>query len=414
MLRIIIVAVFGFVCTPALAASPFFEEPDIDVLYSAFSEQPGDGFGWVAEDLGDIDGDGASDFIVSAPFLTIDGGFRGRIYIHSGADGSVLATHTGQAPIDLLGYSASLAGDLDGDGINDYVAGSLFRVVAWSGADHSVLWERSGAIVPAFGFDVDMAGDLNGDGFDDVVVGESGNFDETNPGTVHAFSGIDGSTLWTREGREPGDRMGSAVGRLGDVNGDGVPDVVAGERAGGLKDRGVAYALSGVDGSVIHTMRPVGEAATTSPASTFATFHAAGGGDVDGDGIGDIFIGDFAAFRDGPQTGRAYLYSGRDGHRLGVINAENVGDGVGPGRIVPDVDGDGRADVYVAAFQFGANQEGKAWVRSGRGGIIRTMTGTEPGAFLGIDALSLDDVNDDGRTDFLLTGNGVIHIIAGN
>lgn len=137
-------------------------------------------------------------------------------------------------------------------------------------------------------------------------------------------------------------------------------------------------------------------------------------GDIDGDGVNDIFIGDFAAFRDGPRTGRAYLYSGRDGHRLGVINAENIGDGVGPGRIVPDVDGDGLGDVYVAAFRFGENFEGKAWVRSGRGGIIRTMTGTEPGAFLGIDALSLEDVNDDGRTDFLLTGNGVIHVIAGN
>lgn len=396
--------------TAGWAGSDYFVEPDVDVHFSAFGEQDDDNFGWVAEDLGDINGDGASDFVVSAPYFAVDGALRGRVYVYSGGDGGILATHTGEG-FGLLGFSASLAGDINGDGVNDYLAGSLFSVTAWSGADHTKLWERTGNRL-GFGWDADTAGDLNGDGLADVVIGESWAFDTDSPGTVYALSGIDGSTIWSRDGREAGDRMGSAVGWLGDVNHDGVPDVVAGERAGGLKDRGAAYALSGRDGRTLYTMRPVGEANRNGP-STYATFHGAGGGDVDGDGANDIFIGDYAAYRDGNGTGRAYLYSGRTGNRINVINAENVGDGMGPGRIIPDVDGDGLADVYAAAYLYGDNDTGKAYVRSGRGSVIRTMTGTEPDARLGVDALALDDVNHDGKTDFLLTGNGVIHVIEG-
>lgn len=421
MRRIILLCAFLMTSGSAWASSPYFVEPDVNVLFSAFGEQSGDGFGWAAEDLGDINGDGASDFIVSAPFFVLDGQVVGRVYVYSGADGALLAVHTGQGPSERLGFGASLAGDLDGDGVNDYIAGSLLRVVAWSGADHSVLWQREGNIV-GYGWDVDTAGDLDGDGHDDVLVGENYAFDETHTGTVYALSGVNGSVLWSRDGDQPGDRMGSAVGRLGDINHDGIPDVVVGERAGGLHDRGVAYALSGLDGSVLRTMHPVGEAATQTPASTYATFHGAGGGDVDGDGINDIYIGDYSASVDGVDTGRAYIYSGRTGHKLMLINAEAPGDGIGPGRIVHDVNHDGRDDIYVASYLFGAQDVGKAYVmtlnghgqRQSRGRVLRSMTGTVPNAQLGIDAVGLRDINGDGKTDFLLTGNGVIHVIAGN
>lgn len=193
-----------------------------------------------------------------------------------------------------------------------------------------------------------------------------------------------------------------------------MPNKVAGARGGGHKNRGIAYALSGADGSVIHTMTPVGELPQGAPVGTFGTFHAAGGGDIDGDGISDIFIGDFNAFQEENGTGRAYVFSGLNGNRLSVMNAESNGDGLGPGRLVSDVDGDGRDDIFVAAYTWGGNAEGKAYLRSGRGGVIRTMTGTEPTAFLGVDAAGLSDVNDDGKLAFLITGNGVIHVITGN
>lgn len=394
------------------AAHPDFVEPDVKVVFSATGEQSGDEFGWVAEDLGDINGDGASDFITSAPFHIIGGALAGKVYVYSGADGTLLASHTGNPP-ELLGYGASLAGDLDGDGVNDYVAGSLDRVVAWSGADHGMLWQQTGSTF-RFGFDVDTAGDVNGDGLDEVIVGETGV--NGNSGAVHLLSGLDGSFLWTRKGGETLDLLGSAVGRLDDVNGDGIPDVVAGARGGGHKNRGAAYALSGADGTLIQEMRPVGELPEGAAVGTFATFHAAGGGDVDGDGVSDVYVGDYNAFKEeeGAGAGRAYLFSGVDGNRIRVLNAESAGDGFGPGRVIPDVDGDGRADIFSAAYTWGPNSEGKAYVISGRGGVLRTMTGTQPFASLGVDALALDDANLDGRTDFVLTGSGVIHVIAGN
>jgi len=420
--------VAGAMAGTAMASSPYFVEPDVNVVFSAFSEQPGDGFGWAAEDLGDINGDGASDLITSAPFQFNGGANTGKVYVYSGADGTLLASHTGDAG-ELLGYSVSLAGDLNGDGTNDYVSGSLARVVAWSGADHSMLWQQTGSTF-RFGYDVDTAGDVNGDGKDDVVVGETGV--NGNAGAVHVLSGADGSVIWTHLGDSTLGLLGGAVGRLGDVDGDGVPDVAAGARGGGLqpndkqKPRGIAYALSGVDGSVLYDMRPVGLPSNTDlqPIGTYGVFFAAGGGDVDGDGIGDVFVGDYDARRGGSNpnshdplttgTGRAYLYSGANGHRLGVLNAESGGDGFGPGRIIPDVNGDGRDDVYVAGYTWGPNFEGKAYVMSRGGATLRTMTGTQPFAGLGVDAVGLDDVNGDGKTDFLLTGFAEIHVILGN
>lgn len=414
----------------AMAADPNFVEADVDVIVTLLGEQPAsDNFGWVAEDLDDINNDGNSDFVVTAPTFADGGGNQvGKVYVYSGNNGALLGSQVGVAG-ELLGFSASLAGDLNDDGVNDYVSGSLQRVVTYSGADHSVIWE---VVQPGenFGFDVDTAGDVTGDGVSDIVVGATANgANGSLAGAAYLLSGADGAVVWQFLGAESGDQLGSAVGRIGDVSGDGVPDVVVGARGGGHKDRGIAFALSGVDGAVIYDMKPVGRAAQ--PLGTFATFHAAGGRDVDGDGVNDIFIGDFGARRgqENPnlggtnpnspnpenRTGRAYVFSGADGSRLQVINAENNGDGIGPGRLVDDVDGDGLADIYVASFIFGPNLEGKSYLYSGADlSLIREMTGTMPFAFLGVDALGLRDADGDGLQDYLLTGFGVIHVIAGN
>ena len=428
--RFLVSAALVSAWTPVFAAHPDFLEPEIEVVATLHTEQPGSGFGWVAEDLGDIDGDGASDFIVTAPFFVNGDGVNvGRIYIHSGADGALLASHEGN-PGEQLGFSASLAGELDGDGTNDYVTGSRVRIVAYSGADHTVLWE----FIPpqGVGFDVDTAGDVTGDGIDDVIAGSTRTaVNGPASGAAMLLDGTDGSVLWQFDGAEAIDLVGSAVGRLGDVNADGVPDVVVGARGARKEDRGTAYALSGTDGSVLYDMNPVGRRAqSTLPFGTYATYHAAGGRDVDGDGINDVFIGDYAAARgqENPNlggdstnspdpvsgTGRAYVFSGSDGTRLHVINGEENGVGLGPGRLVGDADGDGLADIYVAAYTWGANFEGKAYLYSGKDlSLLRTMSGTQPEIYLGVDALGLGDVNFDGLPDFLLTGSEIIYVIAG-
>ena len=98
-----------------------------------------------------------------------------------------------------------------------------------------------------------------------------------------------------------------------------------------------------------------------------------------------------------------------------MFNAENTGDGLGPGRLVSDADGDGRADVFLAAYTFGGDSAlGRAYLYGRRGRVLRTMTGTQAGAYLGVDAAGIGDVNADGIDDFLLTGLGVVHVILGS
>ncbi len=400
----------------AIAESEFFVEQDINVLLTIEGEEPGGSFGWVASGLGDINGDGADDFITTDPFINQ---FLGKAYIYSGVDGILLNVVNGSDFV-VLGYSATNAGDVDGDGINDYILGGSGGAEVYSGATHKRLyqWLQQGEF---FGSSVSGAGDLNNDGFADLVVGaRDASGTHSISGRINAYSGADGQLLWSTYGKSAEDQIGTALGSVDDVNNDGIADIVAGARGAGHKNRGEAYVLSGADGSFLYTMNPVGHAAELTDgagvtAGTFALFHASGAGDVNGDGISDIYIGDYAASRGNKPTGRSYIFSGKNGKQLYVFDAENNGDGFGPGRGVGDINGDGYADIYNASYTYtGDSFVGKGYLRSGYdGSVLRTMTGTVSGVYLGVDALVVGDVNKDGKQDFMLTGFGNLHIISG-
>jgi hypothetical protein len=98
------------------------------------------------------------------------------------------------------------------------------------------------------------------------------------------------------------------------------------------------------------------------------------------------------------------------------MNAEAPGDGLGVGRGIADVDGDGRADLVLAAWtsSAGATSGGRVYVISGRNGqILRVITGAVANASLGVDAVGMGDVNGDGLQDYLLTTNNAAYIVAG-
>jgi hypothetical protein len=395
-------------------ADPPFVEDDAEVIYSITGDNDGDLFGWVAADIGDTTGDGITEIAVPAITDPAGGPLSGRVSVYSGADGTLLHAIQGD-PFELMGYSTAAAGDVNGDGTPDFIVGApgsgaspapiIGRALVVSGADFSVIHELAPATRGFYGSAVSGAGDVNGDGYDDVIVGAMiSSFNGPASGRAYLYSGQDGSVLWTADGKHAGDLFGSAAGVVGDVNGDGVPDQTVGAfQANGR--RGNAYVLSGVDGSVIHVLKPLADA------NTFGQFFASGAGDVDGDGVGDVFVGDYNADR-GPRTGTgaAYVFSGATGDRIWVIRADNNLDGFGPGRGVGDVNGDGHADLIIAAYTSsdGAPQAGKASVYSGRDGtVLQTMTATIEGDNFGVDALGVGDVDGDGKTDFLVTAVGL-------
>jgi len=392
-----------------------FVESDVHVLQSYTAEAPGDSFGWVAEAVGDQNGDGASEYIIGAIFNSEGGPAAGKAYVYDGASGALIHTVVGR-PNERLGFSVAGGDDIDGDGTPDYVIGApgffanASRVLILSGADHSVLYELTDGVGSLFGFDVNMAGDVDGDGHADVVIG-AGTAGPGIEGRVDLISGADGSVLWSTPGPVGFAFFGMAVSGLDDLTGDGVPEQGVGAPGAGQATDGVttgaAYILDGATGAPIRELKPNGSG------GAFGQFFVHNAGDVDGDGTGDIYVGDFG---DAEAGGRGYVFSGANPGRIRLFNGETVNDGLGMGRGAGDIDGDGRADLLIGAFlnSAGAPQGGKCWVFSGKNGqTLRTFTSTVPNGQVGFDVVTLGDVDGDGHTDFLLTGLDVAFVVAG-
>ncbi|MAW61952.1 MAG: hypothetical protein CMJ94_14135 [Planctomycetes bacterium] len=188
---------------------------------------------------GDVNLDGAADILVGSYGEDVGGNNTGQVTLYSGADGSIIYQWNGDNPSDKLGISVDGAGDVNNDGYPDIIAGGyqadnngtnsgMARV--YSGADGSVLYTWYGDNAEdLFGQSVSGGQDLNGDGHDDLLVGirHEDSFGD-NSGAARAFSGADGSVLWTAYGYADNDLFGHAVDMSPDINGDGVPDVIVG------------------------------------------------------------------------------------------------------------------------------------------------------------------------------------------
>jgi Ca2+-binding RTX toxin-like protein len=254
----------------------------------------GDQSGVSVSEVGDVNGDGRADFIVGANGAD---GSSGAAYVVFGR-GSFNATldlsalngnngfrMEGLAPLDTLGFSVSSAGDVNGDGIDDLIVGAsradlrgadnvgqaylvYGRTNFGANVDLGRLNGTNGLTINGVsdgdeaGVSVSGAGDVNADGFADVVVGafRADPGGERNAGSAYVVFGggslgatvelrqLDGDTGFRLDGIEVLDNAGRSVSGAGDLNGDGIDDlIVSGHQAdpGGRSAAGESYAVFG-------------------------------------------------------------------------------------------------------------------------------------------------------------------------
>ena len=306
-----------------------------------------------------------------------------------------------------FGMSFDPIPDLNGDGVSDPVVALDWsgKVGVLSGADGSLLLltglGTSGSSVLV---QVCQAGDVNRDGFADFVAGNPGaNANGELSGTAKVFSGSNGQVLFSFFGDHAKDQLGSAIAPAGDVNADGVPDLILGAPQPGYPSdpwgSGYFKVLSGMDGSPLHHV-----------SGSWAHEHlgnpVSGAGDIDGDGFSD-----FAACGvTSAGQGFARIYSGEDGSVLFEFTSPSTLTMI---RAVGDINLDGYPDLL-----FGCPAEnltsGVSRLFSGKdGSLLFQFLGEGFFQFFGARGNAAGDVNQDGFPDLIVSGTLQAKVFSG-
>ncbi|WP_233260963.1 S-layer family protein [Limnohabitans sp. WS1] len=433
--------------------------------------------GFSVSNAGDVNGDGYDDLIIGAIQADRNTSFNdvGKSYVVFGGSGNVMPLNLtslsagtssagfmiqGVNPLDTSGWSVSAAGDLNGDGLADLIIGAQATATT-PGRSYVVYGKTDSAVVSLVdiltatssagfvingtagdqaGYSVSGAGDVNGDGLADFIVGRP-RIESTAP-TVSGqsyvvFGKTDNSPLnltaiggansggYVINGEAVGDQMGTYVSNAGDVNGDGLSDVIVNTGVNGK-----SYVVFGQTASTAINLSAVaggtgGFAITGMSGGEIKTSNA---GDVNGDGLADVIVSapllnGVAAF-----SGRSYVVFGKTGTTAVnvsslsassntngfVIDAPGTNEVLGSSvSYAGDINGDGLADlivgsrgtdkgrVYVVYGKTDGTAVSGSAVAAGSGGFV--INGQSAGDQLGKAVSYAGDINGDGYDDLLVT-----------
>lgn len=356
--------------------------------------RPGEVLGWV----GDVDGDGRPDWATGQPTYSAGGLLNaGAVRVHSGATGTLLAQVEGAAANDRLGSQIAELGDVDGDGAPEFLVTSGptspgTRVLAISPATWTPVLTVVLATDESTVLSLSGVGDVDADGVADFAAGDP--FFATGDGAVWVHSGASGALLHTLSPPEYHGQIGWDVAGPGDLDGDGRAEILVGAPfAFGLVHffRGAAVVFRGSNGSILRAhLGGQGD-------PNGYTLEELGGGVV---GVGDVDqdgVPDYAAQSRWPGN-QALLFSGASGALLHFYTGLGQGGGSYDLAAAGDVDGDGITDLLVGGA--GLADTAEIHLRSGAPpyGLIDTFWTP----FLAGRFVAGPDADGDGSPDLLL------------
>ena len=454
----------------------------------------GDRSGYAVSSAGDINGDGLDDLLIGAVGADLNGdGYAGQSYVVFGGmsiggngsielsslDGSNGFVLNGIDSFDWSGRSVGDVGDINNDGFDDLVigadraapngdtrAGESYVVFGGASVGNSGSIELSSLdgndgfvlngidVFDYSGASVDGAGDVNGDGISDLIVGavfadpnatfnagESyvvfGDVDIGNSGSIE-LSGFDGTDGFVLNGIDFYHESGRSVGSAGDINGDGIDDLIIGANGGGNNEAGESYVVFG--GIIVGSGGSI-ELSDLDGSNGFVlkgidAFDRSGGsvgsaGDINGDGIDDLIVGANGADPNGNNSaGESYVIFGKDVPQcngLFVTVDLNFDQTPGPGSDVilgtegnDDIRGRAGNDTIcgMGGDDFIHGNSGDDWIDGGdgiddlRGGQGNDVVNTGSGSTVGTLSIAFggtgdDEINGGADADDLRGGRGM-------